>query len=325
MKLYFTLLCCLLTSWLAGQGCNLQIDLPSELVLCEPGRTTLTANLSGGVPDELSWSPLTGLLSPNSATTAADITTDISYTVEARLVLDHELITNGDFELGDSGFSSDYDYGTGGGAGLLSSEGQYAIATNARDTHRQFARCRDRSGSGNIMVVNASGDPSNVWCQTVTIQPNTSYQFSAWVTSVVSENPAQLQFAVNGNLLGSPYNATPNTCSWQNFTAEWYSDTASIAEICISNTNFTPVGNDFALDDISLREICIVSASIDVRVARLVADFSIPNEICSSAPTLILNDLLPATSTPDGTWLVDGIPFNEIVPAALAVGSHTIT
>jgi gliding motility-associated-like protein len=324
MKLYLTLFSCMCFLSTVAQDCDdFNLSLPEEIVLCEPGPTTLTANITG-VFDEVQWSPLTGLLNPTATSTTAEITGDITYTIAARRVSDTELIRNGDFSQGDTGFTSDYIYGTGGGVGLLSNEGQYAIDDNAGDTHNRFANCRDRSGGGNIMVVNASGDPTSVWCQTVTIQPNTSYLFSAWVTSVVSQNPAQLQFAVNGSLLGSPYNATPVTCSWQNFSAEWQSAGATSAEICISNTNFTPAGNDFALDDISLREICEATASVTVRIPQLVPDFDLPNEICSNTPMLDPGDFLLPTSTTGGSWLLDGAPLTTLTPSSLPAGPHRL-
>lgn len=42
------------------------------------------------------------------------------------------LVVNGDFESGNTGFTSSYINGTGGAWGLLSNPGQYAIATSPK-------------------------------------------------------------------------------------------------------------------------------------------------------------------------------------------------
>ncbi|MEM1217115.1 MAG: hypothetical protein AAGJ82_15580, partial [Bacteroidota bacterium] len=233
MRIFFTVLC---YGWLVtilSAQCPITVTVDTPAPLCEPGSVVLNGQVMGDFFD-FEWLPTDGLTNADQLTPTATVSMTSDYTLRARAITGVELINNGDFSQGDTGFTSDYIYGTGGGVGLLSNEGQYAIDDNAGDTHNAFANCSDHTGGGNMMVVNASGDASNVWCQDITISTNTSYFFSAWVTSVFPDNPAQLQFSVNGQLLGQAYNATSNTCDWQSFAAEWVSGSSTTATICIA-------------------------------------------------------------------------------------------
>lgn len=304
--------------------CNTSIDAGPDQTICAPNQVV---SLNATTTDdffEIEWMPLGEIANPNALNTTVLLEETTTFTVTMRSFSDENLIINGDFSDGDQSFTSDYIYGTGGGAGLLSNEGQYAIASNAGSTHTQFANCSDHTGGGNMMVINASGDASNVWCQTVPVDPNTEYAFSAWVTSVVSQNPAQLQFSINGTLLGAPYNASSATCSWNEFYETWESGNNTTAEICIANVNFTPVGNDFALDDISFSPVCIATDEVTITVAELDASWSGPTTLCSNDATVILNDLLDANATTGGTWTLNGMPIDEINPSALPANTYTI-
>ncbi|MCB0598801.1 MAG: gliding motility-associated C-terminal domain-containing protein [Lewinellaceae bacterium] len=254
----------LTTASLRAQNCNETLNAGADAAVCQAGENVpLNASFSGGAPLSVSWAPADGLSSTNSLQTTATVNATTTYTLTVRSVTSQNLIFNGNFSAGDNGFDSDYIYGTGGSVGLLTQEGQYAIATNPRNTHNQFVNCGDHTGgNGNMMVVNGSGMPDSVWCQTVTVQPNTEYAFSAWVTSVVSQNPADLQFFINGFPLGTQYDAAPNTCNWQQFSQFWASGGATSARICIVNVNENPAGNDFALDDITFNPVCEYQDSV---------------------------------------------------------------
>ncbi|MEZ4987421.1 MAG: hypothetical protein R2795_20645 [Saprospiraceae bacterium] len=324
MKSTATLLCCL---WLPAavwlQDCGVTIQLDPQIDLCAPGSALLSPSVTGNYLS-FTWLPSSGLSAPSQLTTSATVSSNTTYTLQVNSLGTANLIVNGDFSMGDTGFTSDYIYGTGGGVGLLSNEGQYAIADDAGDTHNQFAHCSDHTGGGNMMVVNASGDASNIWCQNISVTPNTTYQFSAWVTSVVSQNPAQLQFSVNGQLLGAPYNASAATCNWQNFTAQWSAGMATNAQICIANTNFTPAGNDFALDDISFREICVTTAAVDIVIHEVDASLAVPAEICRANTSINPSDFLVAGATPGGSWQLDGQPITTFNPANLTGSTHVL-
>lgn len=199
------------------------------------------------------------LWSTGATTTNLNVSSPGTYWCKASRMDTLNLVTNGDFESGNTGFSTGHVYGTGGSWGLLSNAGQYAISTNANLTHNNFPSCGDHTtGSGQYMIVNGSSVSNlSVWCQTITVTPNTTYYFSAWITSVVSSSPAILSFTVNGTSLGANHNVSSTTCNWQNYFQTWTSGaTTTSATICITNQNTAGGGNDFGLDDITFQPQC---------------------------------------------------------------------
>jgi len=178
------------------------------------------------------------------------------------------VVVNGDFSQGQTGFQSDYIPGTGGSWGLLSNPGTYAVTTNSNLVHSNFPFCYDHTtsnGANSMLVVNGASVPNQrAWYQTVAVQPNTTYIFSVWFTSVDPGSPAILQFSVNSTTLGSPFSLSTATCYWQNFFGTWNSGPSTTATISILNQNTTGGGNDFAIDDILFAPICVMRDTVAV-------------------------------------------------------------
>ncbi|MDX1940215.1 MAG: gliding motility-associated C-terminal domain-containing protein [Saprospiraceae bacterium] len=302
-------------------ACNMTVDAGVSDTICNPGETVSLNGVITGAFIDANWSPATGVTSPTNATTTASVATTTTFTLTVRSFNDQNLITNGDFAQGNVGFTSDYTLHTG--TNNLP-DGRYAVTSNGRNVHGSFANCGDHTGGGNMMVVNASGVSNNVWCQTVTVQPNTDYLFGAWSASMVSQNPARLQFSINGNLIGNVFQAPSQTCQWREFTANWTSDTVSTAKICIANVNNTPAGNDFTIDDISFRQVCTTTDQVTITVANLNADWINPGRVCKNSPPITLNTLLDTSANTGGTWLIDGTPSTTFNPTNLAVGNHDV-
>lgn len=168
------------------------------------------------------------------------------------------LIVNGDFESGNTGFTSEYLFTPGS----LDSEvydptlGVYDLPVNPVDSHRAAASFGDHtSGSGLMMAVNgANRSDVVVWSQTVAVAPNTTYEFSAWITSWFHESPAQLQLLINGSQVGT-FTAPSTSGLWQQFGAIWNSRSSTSATIEIIDLNTELNGNDFVLDDLSLQSL----------------------------------------------------------------------
>jgi gliding motility-associated-like protein len=269
-------LCFLLaTSNPAGAQCVTINNLPDSIKVCKQATVQLspTINSTGLLATmDTTWTPATGLSNPNIINPVVTTgTTSQSYTLTITALGANNLVVNGDFTAGASGFTSGYIYGTGGPLGILSTEGEYAIATDPLLTHISFASFGDHTtGTGNMMVVNGAAVPNvDVWCQTITVQPNTTYDFSAWAATAHPSNPAVLQFSINGVLLGAPFNLPLATGTWNPFNATWFSGPSTSATICISNQTTATGGNDFAIDDIEFREICVVTDSVYIGVTNL--------------------------------------------------------
>ena len=165
-----------------------------------------------------------------------------------------ELVTNGHFENGNTGFTSDYSYCSNCFSGNNDLGGGLYLVSHDANIHHAAFQGLGNGGQGNYMIINgAETANTNVWCQTINVTPNTYYIFSSWVTSVHPSSPAELQFSVNGSMLGPVFTA-PNTINtWDQFAGTWYSGASTTATICIVNQNTDPAGNDFGLDDISFK------------------------------------------------------------------------
>jgi gliding motility-associated-like protein len=269
-----------LAPFAAHAQCTGSIDLGPDVVLCE-GQTTL---LTPG-PGFLSYLWNDGSTVPVLNEGDAGV---YSCTVQ-ELSVGSNLVVNGDFSAGANGFTSGYIPGTGGSFGLLSTEGQYAVAGNASDTHTNFPPCTDHTGGGNLMVVNGAATAGvSVWCQSVTVVPGTTYAFSAWLSSMVVSNPAVLQFTINGQVLGNPFTAASTSCTWNQFYEVWNAGINTSAEICITNQNTLLSGNDFALDDITFNPFCTYTDSVTVRVDPYPEpDLGADQVICGVGPVLL--------------------------------------
>ncbi|TVZ27339.1 putative secreted protein (Por secretion system target) [Gillisia sp. Hel_I_86] len=187
-----------------------------------------------------------------------------------------ELLVNGDFESGTTGFYTEYTDQTGVSKSLYP-EGYFAVDDNANFYHDNFYGKDHTTGSGDFMIINGHpGSGKVIWRQTITnIQPNTNYYFSAWGMNLNPANPARLQFQVNGvptgtiaDLKDAPKptsNGQVNTNNWIQFYSNpfWNSGNATNAVLEIINLETIRSGNDFGLDDISFGTLEPIIFSID--------------------------------------------------------------
>jgi hypothetical protein len=313
------------------EECSLEsVDAGDDMVICAPGEEII---LNGSVVGEFTnvvWTPTEGLSDSNSLTPTVFVDETTTYTLTAQGTFGN-VIVNGDFDDGISGFTSEYEVGVGGPFGQLSFEGTYAVSTNSSFVHNNFAACTDNTGGGNMMIVNGATVPNEeIWCQTVDVTPNTDYEFSTWATSVVGSNPAILQFSINGTLLGSPFNVTPTVCDWNQFFEVWNSGNNTSAEICITNQNTIGSGNDFAIDDISFSPVCFLEDEVTITVLDPIAEV-VPNETLTCFDSVISLDGTASTMGDDVSyeWTTnDGnILFGEttLMPFVDAPGTYILT
>lgn len=292
------------------------ISVSAEAV-CAGESITLTAPTPSN-STSLVWS--TGETTPSITVTPTETTT---YSLSSSTI-SQNIIINGDFEEGESGFTTQYLPGPGGVWGLLSDEGTYAVNVNSANVHNNFPSCLDFSGSGNMLIVNGSADAdAQIWCQTVTVAPNTDYLFATWGMTVISENPAILQFSIGDELLGTPFTLSPIQCEWNSFNESWNSGNNTTTEICIVNQNLQQSGNDFALDNISLTPICTGFDEVSITVAELEANIiSQTNVTCQgvagSAAVEATGDLEPFT------YLWDNGETSALA-SGLNAGIHQVT
>ncbi|NNF01973.1 MAG: hypothetical protein HKN22_04755, partial [Bacteroidia bacterium] len=259
-------------SYGVSQCSNSSIEATGDSSFCSSASGNLNILINTTIPNNPTyvWSPSTGLSNSTIKSPTYSVTSTTSYTVKVTIKDNYNWINNGDFEQGNTGFTSGHGPGTGGTWGLLSSAGTYAVSTNPQATHTNFASCSDHTpGAGNnrMMVVNGSPTANvNVWCQSVPVNPNTNYRLVLWGTSVVSSSPAILRFRINGTMVGNSLTLSSPTCTWQKLTVNWNSGNATNANICIRNQNTSGAGNDFAIDDIQFKEDCVFRDTVVISV-----------------------------------------------------------
>lgn len=275
-KRFLSLLAIICSTLITAQAqCVSIIGLPDTIIACKNAKVQFNPSVTSAgllATSDTTWSPTTGLSNPNIINPSATMgSASQLYTLTIQALTPNNFVVNGDFSAGNTGFTSAYGPGTGGTWGLLSNPNTYAVTTNPSVVHTNFGNFGDHTtGTGQMMVCNGSSIANtSVWCQTITVIPNSFYDFSAWATSVDPGSPAILQFNIDGVLLGSAFNLSATSGAWQQFHATWYSGTSTSITICIVNQNTASGGNDFAIDDIQFRQFCTTSKSCYVRVPNL--------------------------------------------------------
>lgn len=185
------------------------------------------------------------------------------------------LVTNGDFSAGNTGFTSAYTFqtpGQYGNPGTALEAGLYAIDTDANNTHVAWVELPDHTGdsAGLYLIANGAGADIALWEQNVTVAPNTTYNFSAWVADVcclvpgVAEqlagvSPPSFTFRViDGQTVTTIGSFTPDGVgAWENFSGTFTNGASTSLTLRIVNLNNEPAGNDLGLDDISFAAVAV--------------------------------------------------------------------
>jgi gliding motility-associated-like protein len=229
-----------------------------DTTLCEGAQLLLQAlpNAPG-----YCWSPLQTLSDPSIADPLATPVGATTYYCTA-LVAETNLVFNGNFSLGDTGFVSDY-YSVN----PETSAAEYRIGASPSAWSSGLGNCMDHtSGAGNMMMISGLGQYPKIWSQTVAVSPNTNYVFSVWIQSLSAQFPATLNFFINGAILGNPISASPTTCTWNQFMTIWNSGDSTTATLSLVSQNQL-AGSFFALDDINFSQYNLGFDSVRVSMA----------------------------------------------------------
>ena len=160
------------------------------------------------------------------------------------------LFVNGDFETGNTGFTSDYRFAKLD-SGLLT----YDIFSNPSRSHFLGVSFGDHtSGTGLMFGANGGNDTNRVlWRQIVNVVTNTAYRFSGWATPCVGPSdpdPSRIRISINGSAVGPSVHLSNPPGNWQYFSAVWNSGAFSVATIELRLETIEQGGNDPALDDL---------------------------------------------------------------------------
>jgi hypothetical protein len=163
------------------------------------------------------------------------------------------LIVNGDFEAGNTGFITDYNYN----ATSVVAAGSYAINTNTANVHPLGWIYGDHtSGFGNMMIINGSTIPNIfVWEESIPVSQNTNYQFSLWLNSWSGSYFANIEFFINDISIGTCIPSYQQPPKWNNYSQIWSSGLVNTATIKLYDRELSAGGNDFEIDDISFTPV----------------------------------------------------------------------
>lgn len=198
------------------------------------------------------------------------------------------LIINGDFEAGNTGFRSDYGFITPGPNELIP-EGRYTVDTRGSNSHPRFSDMGDQgTGTGKFLIVNGSPLTNQVaWAQSVNLIPGKDYTFSFWLSSVFPDDPAVLSLSKVGPMgavaLGR-FPAPARTGVWQQFSATFRSTATQRVMFQLVDDNVVRWGNDFGVDSISLTAAAIPEPA---SWAMLIAGFGLVGASLRRRPVVV--------------------------------------
>jgi hypothetical protein len=175
-------------------------------------------------------------------------------------------VINGDFEQGNTGFSSSYNFqprlDSGGPFG-----GDTAYAINTRPTNVHSIVDQDfgdhTTGTGQMLLVNSFGTETvPFWVQTVNVGTNTDYEFGAFVRSWSGPPTPPNFFAlsvpqlrVNGQVISS---TTAPTTIWTRLAGQWNSGSNTTATLSLYESGVRQDlqgGFGMGVDDISFTAV----------------------------------------------------------------------
>lgn len=182
--------------------------------------------------------------------------------------LGNELVTNGDFEGGNTGFYPGMSFNVS--PPLL--EGQYTIDKNAFLYNGSWLGKDHTSGKGNFMICNGKQFvASTIWYDSIPVDTNKKYRFGVWVNNIISPSAGSsleplLVLSINAQAVSKPIRIPKTPDKWLFICGEWNADTSSIAAISVNALSKGLAGNDFGIDDVTFRKITdTVAVEVELR------------------------------------------------------------
>jgi len=309
-----------------------------DVDICVGQSTTLTANnLLNSNPD-YSWStsssgvPAIG----NAASITVSPTSATTYYVTSNLYVNN-LLTNGSFESGASGFSSSYTNYTGPQYGTTPGNNGYYSVSNAGINQCQYF---SKTGIANqpsltpqdgglYFIGDGATASSMVWSETVSgLSVGTVYNFQFYYAAADPDaTRAVLRPTINGGgTLGDI--TTTNSTAW---TLASYSWTATSTSATITITNLTATGstngNDFFLDNMQFLSPCTVTESIKVTTDCTLPIILVDFTVAKHEQGALLN-WATATEINSSYFIIersrDGKNFDPIGKVKAAGNSHSL-
>ncbi|MEO7950386.1 MAG: hypothetical protein ABIS71_05610 [Chthoniobacterales bacterium] len=211
------------------------------------------------------------------------------------------IIENGDFEAGNTGFTSEFTY-TPPGPGSLDTENFYTVDTNPRNNSNLLLSIGDHTtGTGLMMIVNGSGTTGTLLWQGTVSSPLTvgqEYDLSFWVAAISTAPPPALKLTVGSTPINTIAPAADGTWmrSVSTFTAQEAFPTFRLDAFAGT------AGNDFAVDDI---DVFLVGTETNPPIAGPLLNISTRLQV------------LTADQVPIGGFIVTGNEPKTVILRAL--------
>ena len=164
------------------------------------------------------------------------------------------LVVNGDFQAGNTGFTTAYS-----AAGIGAAEGTYSIVSNPFPSNPSATSYFDHTfgtSDGLMMAVNGATTPSQlVWGEAFSgLTIGQQYVFSLWLSSwFAAPNLPNATLDIRiGGVSRAIFFAPTVAGIWERRSFSWTATSSSIAFAAIFDTELAVFPNDFALDDIGM-------------------------------------------------------------------------
>ena len=194
------------------------------------------------------------------------------------------LIQNGNFELGDWGFTSSLiavpestTPATSGTTSSLWQEGKYGVGLNPRFFHSNWVSA---THDGKMMIVNGSGVPNTpVYTKSFPVTPYTYYTVFFEAANIDQNadngNIASFQFQIDGQTVGDIFAIPVTLFNWGTYYQVWNSGDNTTSTITILNQNTALSGNDFAIDNIEVHQVCYLTKFVTIQNRAMIYDTTI--------------------------------------------------
>lgn len=279
-----------------ANGCGITVNAGPDITICAGIGKALNGNVTNST--DYIWDPPDGLSNPKILKPVATPSMTTTYTLTAK-AMSGNLINNGDFETGGMApattdytlYSNINNFVTSTGGYMVLSIPQIAM---------QFG-CNPNTGNYTLAIT-PTGSSSNIWCRTITVNPNTDYKIDYKVFGIpyIFGSPPTIGLRVNGTLIGS-IDAPSGLCLEADAAFIWNSGAATSATFCLANYGGTGMFSICMIDDIKIKECCVEKDQVMVTVYELKAEALPPIDInCLNRPITI--DGSPSTQGPGITY-----------------------